>query len=978
MRVFVLCTGRCGSTTFAYACKHATNFTTGHESRAKFLGADRFDYPDNHIEIDNRLSWFLGRLEQAYGNSAYYVHLTRDPAKVAESYARRMLNPASIGAAHKRSILMDSPQDELDVCVDVVDTMLANIESFLKDKSHVLHVSVERCEDDFARFWQWIGAEGALAAALAEWRILYNDSEKSHGAIPSVVPETELSKLRVNHRKARKQVDRLQQKVTAAAESAERRNRDLETKVEISEQRCVELESRISTIEALWQSEKKSLQRVRVEREETISQLRQEQDDSVRQLAEVLDRAITQRDAFVDYADQLELGYLRLLKSRTWRVLGPYRFLMRKIKTLLGKPVSPNSLPARPSLDDMEDYRLRRRTQGTARKRISLAHNLDRRLWSGFSQSALRELQALRDDIYTSPKERAEAAYNLARWYSVQGDAQLALEEIRRMGYLFPESREEPRRYLPEALFLCRLGRAAEARSLLESVPGEFNSTVQLMLANTWNPEVAGESVPESEAKVLEHLNSIYDRYGLAPVEKRDPGEPLSMDNLRSALPGRGRFETDTKVTVIIPLFNAEDTIATALTSVAEQTWQNLEVLVVDDASTDGSVDVVRDFCASDQRFRLIRQSLNGGSYLCRNHALQESTGNFVTIHDSDDWSHPEKIERQINDLRERPAPYNLAMWVRTTSALSFFGNSRTLHDLVRPDHSSGLFPVDTFQRFGQWDAVRISGDTELYWRIEHALGNKKWMFNRRQVLRECPLSFGRMSTTSLTQSGPTSVMTIYHGLRREYRDAAEFWHSRRNPESVPVTDRQTFFPVPPMMDGSEAESIRLSLLIVADWNSSDEVLQETMKCLADFWPDGCDNHVGFFYYPRYHGNVTAPLASHVRGFAWDNGIRVVCPGETVVADVVVVLTPAVFEHPLDRFPEVSYERLIVVEDPPSEVVDDHHEDGDRQAKIRQHICDALGEGAWMPAKIAFEELADNLNVSYLNATPASARVEVS
>lgn len=78
MNVFVLSTGRCGSTTFVKACEHITNFSAAHESRTGLLGAARLDYAGNHIEADNRLSWLLGRLDRTYGNAAFYVHLRRD------------------------------------------------------------------------------------------------------------------------------------------------------------------------------------------------------------------------------------------------------------------------------------------------------------------------------------------------------------------------------------------------------------------------------------------------------------------------------------------------------------------------------------------------------------------------------------------------------------------------------------------------------------------------------------------------------------------------------------------------------------------------------------------------------------------------------------------------------------------------------------------------------------------------------------
>jgi len=63
MKVFILCTGRTGSVTIMKACEHIKNFTSGHESLSKKFGNERFEYADNHIEGDNRLSWHLGELQ---------------------------------------------------------------------------------------------------------------------------------------------------------------------------------------------------------------------------------------------------------------------------------------------------------------------------------------------------------------------------------------------------------------------------------------------------------------------------------------------------------------------------------------------------------------------------------------------------------------------------------------------------------------------------------------------------------------------------------------------------------------------------------------------------------------------------------------------------------------------------------------------------------------------------------------------------
>lgn len=194
MRVFVLNTGRCGSMTFTRASNHATNYSTGHETRSSLVGADRLAYPDQHIEADNRLSWFLGGLDSRYGSDAFYVHLVRDPAAVAASFVRRWPRPGGLDflrrlrpharregiiAAFAHSIVMQdrwSPNDRLRVAQFYVETVTKNIEAFLRDKPLQLTVSVDSFRDDYQRFWAAVGAQGDLVAALAELDVLYNAS----------------------------------------------------------------------------------------------------------------------------------------------------------------------------------------------------------------------------------------------------------------------------------------------------------------------------------------------------------------------------------------------------------------------------------------------------------------------------------------------------------------------------------------------------------------------------------------------------------------------------------------------------------------------------------------------------------------------------------------------------------------------------------------------------------------------------------
>ncbi|GAB3648316.1 hypothetical protein [Glycomyces tarimensis] len=178
--VFVLCTGRCGSLTFARSCGHLDNYTVGHESRAKVVGSERLDYPPKHIEVDNRLSWHLGRLAQAYdGSDVKYIHLVRDPEAVARSHLARWESPyrASMIRAYGHGLVMrmhDWPEEErIEVCRDFVATVTANIEEFLRDKESMT-VRMEEGPHLMPKVFEWIGAEGDFGAAVAEWDTKYN------------------------------------------------------------------------------------------------------------------------------------------------------------------------------------------------------------------------------------------------------------------------------------------------------------------------------------------------------------------------------------------------------------------------------------------------------------------------------------------------------------------------------------------------------------------------------------------------------------------------------------------------------------------------------------------------------------------------------------------------------------------------------------------------------------------------------------
>jgi len=102
-----------------------------------------------------------------------------------------------------------------------------------------------------------------------------------------------------------------------------------------------------------------------------------------------------------------------------------------------------------------------------------------------------------------------------------------------------------------------------------------------------------------------------------------------------------------------MPAYNAEHVLCAALRSVLAQTHQNLEIIVVDDASTDGTAEVACSF--RDQRLRYLRNATNLGGYQTMNKAVSLSTGDWVAIYHSDDVYSPTIVEKEVGYLHSHP-----------------------------------------------------------------------------------------------------------------------------------------------------------------------------------------------------------------------------------------------------------------------------------------------------------------------------------
>ena len=107
-------------------------------------------------------------------------------------------------------------------------------------------------------------------------------------------------------------------------------------------------------------------------------------------------------------------------------------------------------------------------------------------------------------------------------------------------------------------------------------------------------------------------------------------------------------------VTIVLPVFNTDRYLRECLTSIVDQSFQDWELIAVDDGSSDDSLAILNSF--SDKRFRVYENQRNFGPAYTRNFIIANSLGDFIALQDSDDYMGPDRLTSQVNALLENPA----------------------------------------------------------------------------------------------------------------------------------------------------------------------------------------------------------------------------------------------------------------------------------------------------------------------------------
>lgn len=286
------------------------------------------------------------------------------------------------------------------------------------------------------------------------------------------------------------------------------------------------------------------------------------------------------------------------------------------------------------------------------------------------------------------------------------------------------------------------------------------------MVADLLNPFLPGG--PEELDPWLAELNGALLKRSFAPLELLPGAGPTPLDRVGADLgvPVTG----GPLITVIMAARDPGPELLTAIRSVRDQTWQQWELLVVDDASTAAVPGLWSAAEALDPRVRVIHRRVNGGTYRARNVALAQARGELVTFLDADDWAHPAYLATGAAPLLASAGVLATRGWgARVTPELAV---TRPGYQVVVPAATSLMFRRQrVMARIGFYDPVRKAADTEFMHRLEAAFARPV------VVTTKVALTLLRADPGSL--SAPDFAAGWRHTARNAYRQAYRDWHAQ-------------------------------------------------------------------------------------------------------------------------------------------------------------------------------------------------------
>lgn len=520
----------------------------------------------------------------------------------------------------------------------------------------------------------------------------------------------------------------------------------------------------------------------------------------------------------------------------------------------------------------------------------------------GFIDLALTDLQTMYEQTNNRYKKRA-IAWELALWFANKQTesgafqaipyVQVAKETITDVDILREMS-------IVEAECYVTIGDSDVAAEILhEALNKSSHPDLYLALANT-------ETDVQQKVAWINQAYALYDVAGITLTDDERDYDALAMQEAATFVDGP-------KVSVILPAYRAEDGIQIAIESILNQSWRNIELLIVDDCSPDDTLQVIDAYAEQDERITVFSTPKNSGPYVARNIALQAATGEFVTVNDADDWSHHDKLRVQVEHLLDHPEVLaNTSEQARLTEDIQFYRRGNP-GKYIFSNMSSFMFRREhVMKKLGFWDTVRFAADGEFIRRFTRQFGTEALVH-----LKSGPLSFPRQSVTSLTSSSAFGYSGFFMGVRKEYVESFSVYHEEAEDLFYPPYQTERLFPVPaPMVPTYEKGTRHVDVVMMLDMNDqTDASITLLERELQQVTQLGLT--VGIVQKTCYNRERNQKNSSNkkVRNILHTYGAQVVVYGETVECHLLIVRSPVIINDWQKFIPTVKPKACLIIID---------------------------------------------------------------
>jgi glycosyltransferase involved in cell wall biosynthesis len=236
-------------------------------------------------------------------------------------------------------------------------------------------------------------------------------------------------------------------------------------------------------------------------------------------------------------------------------------------------------------------------------------------------------------------------------------------------------------------------------------------------------------------------------------------------------------YEGKPLISVVMTCFNTGAFVEEAVESILAQTWKNIELIAVDDCSADDTRERLNRLAERDSRVKVFCFGENRGTYWCKNFGLTQASGEVLTFMDSDDTSHPERLEAQFEALNVLGRVVSTCNHVRK----DINGNTIAINGVVeRVAYISQMIKRPVLEEIGYFDTVRTSADDEFLRRIRITYGREAEVNVKRPLyvalLREGSLTSDPDNAINFVQDR-NAGQAFLSPQRRHYAACCSRWH---------------------------------------------------------------------------------------------------------------------------------------------------------------------------------------------------------